>query len=209
MLRVIGGTARGRHLKGPVQRKSRSGKDAGTAQTRPTSDLVRGVIFNMLDAMGADYARVLDLYAGTGALGIEALSRGDGEAVFVENDAGAITVIRDNLRACSFEDRAQVLSLTTERVLPRLADSALSGGPFTLILADPPYYDEGAPGAVAAVADSSLAGPETVFVYEHHRSLVPPDTLGPLPLYRSRRHGDTVVSIYADESTLAREEDVP
>jgi 16S rRNA (guanine(966)-N(2))-methyltransferase RsmD len=201
MLRVIAGTARGRRLKGPGQRKTRSGKDAGTAQTRPTSDLIRGVIFNMLDAMGADYTSVLDLYAGTGALGIEALSRGDGDAVFVESDAGAIAVIRDNLRACGFEDRAQVLSLTTERVPQRLADL----GPYTLILADPPYYDEAAPAAVAQVASSSLAGQETVFVYEHHRSLEPPGALGPLPLYRSRRHGDTVVSIYAGEPALDHE----
>jgi 16S rRNA (guanine(966)-N(2))-methyltransferase RsmD len=203
MLRVIAGTARGRRLKGPAPRKTRSGKDAGTSVTRPTSDLIRGVIFNMLDAMGAGYDRVLDLYAGTGALGIEALSRGDGDAVFIENDQGAITVIRDNLRACRFEDRAQVLSLTTERAPKRLAEHAH----FTLILADPPYYDEGAPEAVAAVAGSSLVGPETVFVYEHHRSIEPPDTLGDLPLYRSRRHGDTVVSIYAGEGALDREED--
>jgi 16S rRNA (guanine(966)-N(2))-methyltransferase RsmD len=199
---VIAGTARGRRLKGPVQRKGRGVKDASPAQTRPTSDLIRGVIFNMLDAMGADYALVLDLYAGTGALGIEALSRGDGDAVFVESDADAITVIRENIRACGFEDRSRILSLTTERAPQRLADSA----PFTLILADPPYYDEGAEAAVLAVAGSSLVGQETVFVYEHHRSLVPPETLGSLPLYRSRRHGDTVVSIYAGEAALSGDE---
>lgn len=193
MLRVIGGTVRGRRLKGPAVRKSRSGKDAGTVETRPTSDLIRGVIFNMLDAMGADYSRVLDLYAGTGALGIEALSRGDGDAVFVERDAGALAVIRDNLRVCGFEDRAEVLSLTTERAVQRLRDSE----PFSLILADPPYYDEGAAEAVAAAA-AGLAAADAVLVYEHYRRTEPPASMGALPLYKSRRHGDTVVSIYGE-----------
>lgn len=212
MLRVIGGSARGRRLRGPAVRKSRSGKAAGTAETRPTSDLIRGVMFNMLDAMGADYSLVLDLYAGTGALGIEALSRGDGNAVFVENNRAAFDVIRDNVTTCGFDQRARILPLTTTRALQQLRDSPPESSrdylPFTLILADPPYYDEGATAAVTSVASSSLTGPETVLVYEHHRRLEPPAALGPLPLYRSRRHGDTVVSIYANAAGLGVQEDV-
>lgn len=209
MLRVIAGTVRGRKLHGPPERRAphapvaRRGRLAAPppsrtvllAQTRPTSDLIRGVIFDMLDAMGADYARVMDLYAGTGALGIEALSRGEGTADFVEADAATVGVIKENLRACGFESRAAVHSLTTERAVARLTDS----GPYTLILADPPYYDEGAPAAVAAAAASALVGDGTVFVFEHHRRLAPPEALGPLALYKSRRHGDTVVSIYGGE----------
>jgi 16S rRNA (guanine966-N2)-methyltransferase len=199
MLRVIGGSARGRKLKGPPARRSGRRPLAGKTrteahgETRPTSDLIRGVIFDMLDAMGAAYDRVLDLYAGTGALGIEALSRGEGSADFVERDAAAAAIIRENLRACGFASRGTVHRLTTERAAERLADS----GPFTLILADPPYYDEGAPEAVEAVAASALAGPETVLVYEHHRRTAPPAAVGGLRLYRTRRHGDTAVSIYA------------
>ena len=165
------------------------------SQTRPTSDLIRGVIFDMLDAMGADYGRILDLYAGTGALGIEALSRGEGTAAFVEQDPAAAAVIKENLRSCGFESRAAVHRLTTERAAARLTES----GPYTLILADPPYYDEGAPAAVAAVAASALVAEGAVFVFEHHRRLTPPEALGALPLYKSRRHGDTVVSIYGGE----------
>ena len=193
MLRVIGGSVRGRRLKGPPVPRSRTGKDVRTTETRPTSDLVRGVIFNMLDAMGADYSRVLDLYAGTGALGIEALSRGDGDAVFIERDRAAVDVIRANLQACRFEDRATVYSLTTARAAHHLRDSP----PFTLILADPPYYDEDAPDVVAATVEA-LADTDAVAVFEHHRRLEPPDQLGGLALYRSRRHGDTVISIYGD-----------
>jgi 16S rRNA (guanine(966)-N(2))-methyltransferase RsmD len=148
-------------------------------------------MFNMLDAMGADYSHVLDLYAGTGALGIEALSRGDGDAVFVERDRDAVDVIRANLAACRFEDRATVLSLTTARAAHHLRDSP----PFTLILADPPYYDE---DALKDVQDtvSRISGPATALAFEHHRRSQPPQSIGPLPLYKSRRHGDTVVSIY-------------
>ncbi len=216
MLRVIGGTAKGRKLQGPPERKpvvaashprpTGRGRPAPAArartrteilaETRPTSDLIRGVIFDMLDAMEADYDRVLDLYAGTGALGIEALSRGEGNANFVERELGAINIIQQNLHTCSFESRATVHRLTTESSITRLA----SAEPYTLILADPPYYDEGAPAAVEAVAASALAGPETVLVYEHHRKLEPPESLGRLHLHKSRRHGDTVVSIYRGEA---------
>jgi 16S rRNA (guanine966-N2)-methyltransferase len=158
----------------------------------------------MLDAMGADYDRVLDLYAGTGALGIEALSRGAGTADFVERDPATTGLIRENLRICGFEGRATVHRLTTERATTHLAQDLSE--PYTLILADPPYYDEGAPDAVRAVAASALAGPETVLVYEHHRRLEPPPELGPLPLYRTRRHGDTVVSIYGAPAEMDEEE---
>jgi 16S rRNA (guanine966-N2)-methyltransferase len=155
--------------------------------------MIRGVIFDMLDALGADYTRVLDLYAGTGALGIEALSRGDGEAVFVETDGDGIQTIRANLRHLGFEGRAEVHRIGAETAASRLS------GVFTLVLADPPYYDVGAFEAARAVAESTLVDRDSVIAIEHHRSAAPPDALGPLPLYRSRRHGQTVVSIYAED----------
>ncbi|MBI5284226.1 MAG: RsmD family RNA methyltransferase [Chloroflexi bacterium] len=187
-MRVIGGSARGRTLKGPPRPRA-----SGRPGVRPTSDLVRGAIFDMLDAMGADYGRVLDLYAGTGALGIEALSRGDGTADFVESDAEAAATLAANLRITGFEARGTLHRLTAERAASRLS------GPYTLVLADPPYYDEGALAIVQAIAVSPLVDADTVFVLEHHQKAPPPETLGGLPMYRSRRHGDTVVSIYAGE----------
>lgn len=185
-MRVIAGSARGRTLKGPPRARA-----SGRPGPRPTSDLVRGVIFDMLDAMGADYARVLDLYAGTGALGIEALSRGEGVADFVESDAAMCAIIRENLRRCGFEARAKVHRLTAERAAARLQ------GPYTLVLADPPYYDDAAPGTVEAIAASPLLAEGGVLAFEHHRSQPAKDSLGGRALYRSRRHGDSVVSIYA------------
>ncbi|HYM14042.1 MAG TPA: RsmD family RNA methyltransferase [Dehalococcoidia bacterium] len=187
-MRVIGGSARGRALKSPPRPRA-----SGRPGVRPTSDLIRGAIFDMLDALGADYTRVLDVYAGTGALGIEALSRGDGTADFVESDPAAARLIEANLAATGFAPRATVHRLTAERAAARLS------GPYTLVLADPPYYDEGAAAAVASIAGSALVNRGTVLVFEHHRRSEPPEALGALRLYRARRHGDTVVSIYIGE----------
>ncbi len=189
-MRVIGGTARGRKLKGPPRARA-----SGRSGIRPTSDLVREAVFDMIDAMGAEYGRVLDLYAGTGALGIEALSRGDGTADFVDTDADAIRLIRQNLSITGFEGRGHVYQMPASSAAGRLR------GPYTLVLADPPYYDTGAVAAVAAIAGSGLVAPGSVLVLEHHRRAEAPDELPPLTLYRRRRHGDTVISIYEQEDT--------
>ncbi len=187
-MRVIAGTAGGRTLLSPPKPRA-----SGRPGVRPTSDLIRGVIFDMLDAMGADYTRVLDLYAGTGALGIEALSRGDGKADFVEADGSAASIIAENLKRTGFESRGRVHHLTADRAVGRLS------GPYTLVLADPPYYDEGGLAAVAVVAESPLLDEHSLLVLEHHKKTAAPETLGPLRLLKARTHGDTAVAIYAGE----------
>jgi 16S rRNA (guanine(966)-N(2))-methyltransferase RsmD len=187
-MRVIGGSARGRTLVSPPKPRA-----SGRPGVRPTSDLVRGAIFDMLDAMGADYSRVLDLYAGTGALGIEALSRGDGEADFVESHRPAAVIIAENLKRTGFEARGRVHRLTADRAIGHLS------GPYTLVLADPPYYDEGGLAAVSALAESPLVDDDSVLVLEHHRRTDAPEAMGRLRLCKTRTHGDTAVAIYAGE----------
>lgn len=124
-MRVVGGTARGRRLVAP----------AGD-RTRPTGDRARGAIFNALWSRGElDGARVVDLFAGSGALGIEALSRGAAHAVFVDSDPAARRAIFANLAACGFTDRAEVVGRTVERFLAGLAGDS----PFDLAFCDPPY----------------------------------------------------------------------
>src|SRR4051812_36642468 len=120
-MRVTGGALRGRKLTTPPGRL-----------TRPTSDLVRGAIFSMLAARDADLARVLDLYAGTGALGIEALSRGGEWCDFVERDRAASQTIRANLTGLGVAGRAAIHSYDAALAVERLA-----GPPYTLVLADP------------------------------------------------------------------------
>ncbi len=181
-MRVIAGRAKGRRLKGP---RDRSG------HIRPSSDLVRGAVFSALASIGADLARVLDLYAGSGALGIEALSRGAGWCDFVERDPRACAVIRENLGLTGFAEAAKVYCLAAERSVERLE------GPYTLVLADPPYADAGAPAVLESLASSQLveAG-RTVIVLEHSAREEPAASLGEFGLVSVRRHGDSAVSIY-------------
>lgn len=178
-MRVIGGSARGRHLKGP--------RGPGT---RPTSDLVRGALFDILRSMGADLSRVLDLYAGTGALGIEALSRGGGWCDFVEKGRRSSELIRENLAHTGLADNAAVHTLPVRQVPERLQ------GPYTLVLADPPYDDERALEDLERVASSSLVAPGAVLALEHSRRSEAPPALGGRLLSQTRRHGDTCVSFY-------------
>lgn len=134
-MRIIAGTWRGRQLQAP----------AGMA-TRPTADRVRETLFNMLASRlgGFDGLRVADLYAGSGALGLEALSRGAASACFVEQDARAITAIRENVLKLGANDKIELLARSAHQLPAR--------EPFDMIFADPPY----APGSGSAVVGELL-----------------------------------------------------
>ena len=177
-MRVIGGAARGRRLKGPP------------AGVRPTSDLVRGAIFDTLEAQGAEWSRIIDIYAGSGALGIEALSRGGDWCDFVERNAASAAVIRANLAVTGLQERGAVHRIAAARATERLQ------GPYSLLLADPPYDDEAAETALAEIAGSELVDDGAVFVLEHSARRDAPQELGALQLYWNRRYGDTQVSMY-------------
>jgi 16S rRNA (guanine(966)-N(2))-methyltransferase RsmD len=178
-MRVIAGKAKGLRLKRPAVR-----------HLRPTSDLVRGAIFDMLASLGADSTRVLDLYAGSGALGIEALSRGAYWCDFVEQDRAACAIIGENLALAGFQERGRAHCLPVEKALDRLE------GPYDLVLMDPPYEDEGAAVVVARLAASPLVGPGSTLVVEHPWRRLFADQWGRFTLVSRKRHGDTGVSIY-------------
>jgi 16S rRNA (guanine966-N2)-methyltransferase len=185
-MRVIAGSARGRRLKSPPSRP----RD-GAPAVRPSSDLMRGAIFSALASLGADFSRVLDIYAGSGALGIEALSRGAEWCDFVERSPATCAVIRENLRLTGFEAHAEVHCIPAERATDRL------GGPYTLVLADPPYADGDSRDVIERLVSSDLVQPDrTILVLEHGSRTEPRAVLGPLALLNSRRHGDSAVSIY-------------
>ncbi|MPZ73025.1 MAG: 16S rRNA (guanine(966)-N(2))-methyltransferase RsmD [Nitriliruptorales bacterium] len=182
MMRVIGGSARGRRLKTPRGRG-----------TRPTSDRVREAMFSSLrDRIPG--AVVLDLFAGTGALGIEALSRGAAAATFVENDAEALGVLAGNLRAAGLTDRGSIKSAAASAFVRRP-----TGGPFTVVFCDPPYDVAFAAvlGLVAQLDDAeALARAATVVVERDRRdpALVDvQDPQGVLAVDRQRSYGDTVL----------------
>jgi 16S rRNA (guanine966-N2)-methyltransferase len=186
-VRVIAGSARGRQLKGPPARR-REG-------VRPSSDLVRGALFDSLAALGADFRRVLDLYAGTGALGIEALSRGAASCDFVEKDPKMASVVRENLAATGFSELGRVLPMSVERAKERLS------GTYTLVLADPPYADDFAVTLLRELAVAGLIDAESgTIALEHSARTEPPSRIGLFGLQRSLRHGDSSVSIYGPDT---------
>ena len=178
-MRVIAGRAKGHRLAGPPSRA-----------TRPTSDLVRGAIFSALESMGADLSRALDLYAGSGALGIEALSRGAQRCDFVERDARACASIRQNLSKTGFEGQGEVLCLPVERALARLE------GPYTLVLADPPYALEAAATLELLAERGLVEAGSTTLVLEHSSREEAPQRLAGLTQVKTLRHGDSAVSVY-------------
>ena len=157
--------------------------------------MMRGALFSALWSLGAEMSRVLDLYAGSGTLGIEALSRGAGWSDFVERDSAACGVIRENLRATGFQEQARVHCLSVERAGDRLETGA--SGPYTLVLADPPYGDAGAIAALESLMPSlPVEAGRTVVVLGHSGREEAPAQLGPLSRLKLLRHGDSAMSIY-------------
>ncbi|HUB07965.1 MAG TPA: 16S rRNA (guanine(966)-N(2))-methyltransferase RsmD [Myxococcales bacterium] len=185
-LRIIGGSARGRRLAGP--------KGEGL---RPTSDRVRQVIFDVL-GQRFDGGEVLDLYAGTGALGLEAISRGATRARLVDRSPEALALCQANAAALGFQDRVA----TSKRSLP--GDLVGLVGPVDLLFADPPYGEADAcPEVLRWLAASGMLSPGGVAVLEHDRRIsLSPRIEGVHPLVRSdeRSFGDTRVSFYRRDS---------
>lgn len=175
-LRIAGGTARGVPLTEPRGYR-----------LRPTSGLVREAIFNILGDTVED-AVVLDLYAGTGALGIEALSRGAARAVFIDAEAGACQAILQSLSRAGFGAHAQVLRGRLPSALNTLE------GSFDIILMDPPYGEASASETLLAVA-TCLAADGTV-VYEHGSKYNPPERPRGLTLTDRRVYGDSALALY-------------
>ncbi len=177
-MRVIGGIVGGRELRAPPGRT-----------TRPTAERLRESLFAMLEAADVDMTETLDLYAGSGALGIEALSRGAERCTFVEEDARACAIARENLRNVGLEERGRVLRGRVGRWLAQ-ADRFC-----TLVLADPPYDDAAAWSAIEHSVAGALAE-DAVLVVEHSARREPPAALMGRPLWRDRRQGDGAVALY-------------
>jgi len=178
-MRIIAGRAKGRILKVP----------RGTP-TRPATDLVRGAIFSMLASLGGRRERVLDLYSGSGALGIEALSRGAVGVDFVDREPKCRAVIKENLRNAGFAEQAHVYGGNVRRALSRLDEE------YDLVLIDPPYADTSIGETITKLADSRLLHPEAVVVVTHSPRLPLQDGYGSLRMFKERRHGDSVVAFY-------------
>ena len=178
-MRVTTGSAKGRNLKGPP-----------TTGTRPMSDKIRQATFSALASLGVAPDRVLDLYAGTGAIGIEALSRGATHADFVEMTAPAAAVIRENLERTQLSDRGEVHRQSVQSFLHRKT------APYDLIVLDPPYADPGIADTLKQLTESALVQSGSVVVLGHWPRLDLPVRLGRLELLKRRCHGNSCFSIF-------------
>lgn len=184
-MRVIGGENRGRRLGAPRGRT-----------TRPTADRVRESLF---DILGPDVRekRLLDLYAGTGAVGIEALSRGAARAVFVERERQALRALRGNLAALGIaRDRARVVAGDALCVLPVLAETEL---PFDLVFLDPPYADLVVTRTLVALASCPLLSAGAELIVQHVAKTPIPPVTGLRPGRRARLFGETALTFFRAE----------
>ena len=181
-MRIVAGEYRGRRL-------SAVGKGDPGAHLRPTTDRVREALFNMLGGgrFGApfDGAVVLDLFAGTGALGLEALSRGAASCTFVESGRTGQRLIRENIKLLGCGDRARLLGCDATR----LPDA---GGAADLVFLDPPYGRASGEKALSAARDKGWIAPEALIVWEENAEQVAPEGFD---LLDSRRYGDTTVTL--------------
>jgi len=179
-LRIIGGDRKGLVLASP----------RGLA-LRPTSARVREALFDILGAEVAG-ARFLDLFAGTGAVGIEALSRGAERCLFVEKERAVAAIVRRNLEAGGFGSRGTVLVGSLPAALTRLP----RGEDFDLVFIDPPYEDPLGEELLEILGRTASLSSHGRVILEHRKFRRPPESAGRLHLRRSARYGDTVLSFY-------------
>ena len=178
-VRISGGTHRGRLI--------RTDRERGL---RPTSERVRGALFSILGRSAIEGMRVLDLYAGTGALGIEALSRGAAWADFVESEGRRCRQLTRNLGDLDLDKRSRVLCGRVERMLGGMS------GEYGLVMADPPYQAAPWQTALSQLSERGLVAEGGVVVAEHRSGQPLEPSYGNLRRVDSRRYGDTSITFY-------------
>ncbi|HEX7065652.1 MAG TPA: 16S rRNA (guanine(966)-N(2))-methyltransferase RsmD [Bacillales bacterium] len=182
-MRVIAGVDKGRPLK-PVPGRS----------TRPTTDKVKEALFNKIGPF-FEGGQGLDLYSGSGALGIEAISRGLDEMIFVDRDPKAIATVKENLRHCGFSGKAEVYRNDAHRALKVIQKRGLQ---FKLIFLDPPYFHQKLAFDLDKIDQSEMLETGGFIVVEHHESVKLENTYGKLVLDSREIYGNkTVISVYS------------
>ena len=182
-MRVITGQAKGRRLKAPKG-----------MNTRPTSDRTKESLFNIIGDK-VTKADILDLYAGTGALGIEALSRGADRAVFVEKDPSVVRIIMENLELTGFSGQAEVICRGADDAVGYFAAHAKN---FDIIFLDPPYMRNMLQKTLETLAKYEIVAPGGWVITESSKLDLLPDKFGKLNKIRQEKYGDTVLSFYQE-----------
>ena len=178
-MRVIAGNAKGHTI-----------KVARGTPTRPATDLVRGAIFSILTSMTDDWSQILDLFSGSGSLGIEALSRGAGFVDFIEREPKSCAIIRENLSSTKLENRSHVYCCSVTRAISFLDKT------YDIVLMDPPYANKSIGKIIVQLANSSLINRDSVVVVTHSPHLVLDAEYASLNLIKERRHGDSCIAVY-------------
>jgi 16S rRNA (guanine966-N2)-methyltransferase len=181
-MRITGGQAKGRVL------SSLKG-----LKIRPTSDRVREAIFSLI-GQNLTGLKALDLFAGTGSLGIEALSRGALSALFVDNSSRSIKLIKKNLTLCGYERSGSTLKKDLTRGLPR--KSSLMEKEFDLIFIDPPYGKKVIPSLLAELTEREMLASSSVVITESYKGQTLPSVVGKLQRVDTRTYGETRIGIY-------------
>ncbi|MBL4637138.1 MAG: 16S rRNA (guanine(966)-N(2))-methyltransferase RsmD [Kofleriaceae bacterium] len=186
-MRIIAGSAGGRRFKAPLG-----------PNTRPTSDRVRESLFSILG--GASDLRVLDLFAGSGGLGLEALSRGAKRVVFCDQDQAALKTLKENLRDLGMSQEAEVVRSDSLALLRRLSKASRQ---FDWIFIDPPYASELAEQVLQQVGENKLLHIDGQLIVEHDKRMTLLEQIGSLQRTDTRRYGDTCVSFFEHEKIPA------
>jgi 16S rRNA (guanine(966)-N(2))-methyltransferase RsmD len=184
-MRVIAGKARGIRINAPVGR-----------EIRPTLDRVRESLFNIIGPQVGE-SRFLDLFAGTGAVGLEALSRGAERVTFVDSDVRALKTVRENLARTRMVGQVRCARLTLPREIAEIH------GVFDLVFADPPYRFAEYGTLLEAIGDAPFLAPQALVVLEHRCDAEVPEEAGQLQRTRRKEYGDTILSFYASKNQPA------
>ncbi|PFO09927.1 16S rRNA (guanine(966)-N(2))-methyltransferase RsmD [Bacillus sp. AFS076308] len=182
-MRVVSGICKGRPLKAVPGNT-----------TRPTTDKVKEALFNMIGPY-FDGGIGLDLFAGSGGLGIEGLSRGLEKVIFIDRESKAIHVIQENIKACKFEDKSEVYRNDADRALKALIKRGIS---FDYIFLDPPYKKQQLVSLMEKMDDQDLVKTEGIIVCEHSFDVELPQTIGRFNQIKHEKYGIIAVSIYTN-----------
>jgi 16S rRNA (guanine(966)-N(2))-methyltransferase RsmD len=192
-MRISGGTAKGRRTaaQGVFRKK------AGGERLRPTSSKVREALFDIIRHR-IDGASFVDLYAGTGTVGLEALSRGAGNAVFVEPDEVRVTTIKKLISDLGFQNRAQV---SNDKAVIFLQKASAAHQTYDIFFIDPPYHSEEIDSILPIMGKSGLLNKDGILIVEHFHKKKVPESAGTLLQTRSYKYGDTILTLYRKAET--------
>ncbi|MGL4797372.1 MAG: 16S rRNA (guanine(966)-N(2))-methyltransferase RsmD [Paraclostridium sp.] len=183
-MRVISGKVRGLKLNAPK-----------SDDVRPTTDRVKESLFNIINGYIID-SQILDLFAGTGSLGIECLSRGASKCVFVDASKSSIDIVKSNIKKARVDSESEVMNIDCKSAIDKLK---ARNEKFDVIFMDPPYYENLFVNSLEKISESKLLKEDGIIVVEHDTKEKLPDCVGELIKQKSKKYGNTTLTFYVVE----------